>query len=659
MRKFNLIFVTFLIVLCFTISCSDQGDQDGEINPQNKVLVGTKWTLTDWDYSLGDDYIGIHKTNVDIFFYSDTEGLIYHRNKDDYSDIGSSNNRWVSHFYFNVSNNTVSIDYIHDENSSYDWVGDLILEGDKLTTNGYVFKKSLISADDKIWLNTLHGKTGDCSWYYDLSNTIYIVGDGEMADYNSPGYTPWAQKAFNRLIVSEGVTSIGNNAFAYESLADVSLPYYSLADIGDNAFSGACISQIRLCNSIKEIGDYAFSGCTYLTKVYFPDNLEIIGDWAFSNCKSISLIGTKKLRKIGKFAFLSTQVTSFTDSNILEEVGAGAFSNLSIKELVLPNSLRKVDPQAFSGNFSEIRIGTGFKEVAGTIFYPASKGVIYVNLGNPIPIDCNIIEEPYTWTLYVPKGSKNAYSQAPYWKNFKNIIEDENLISGNGAPSEDDDENNDNWDNITIPKTYSNAGKTYQWIRVESSTMPTFYIMQTELNASSHFRIDDDIDIGILNSNGDEGITKGEFRSFLEKIKEKTGIQMRLPTREEWVYAAKGGNKSKGYIYSGSNSIDDVAWYKDNSHNSVQIFAWKQPNELGLYDMSGNYGEVTNDNMGDPPAVDGDIYGGCFSDNESSCKVTSYKKGSTSGLLPDSHLKELNAFDARKATVRLVFTAPY
>lgn len=71
-------------------------------------------------------------------------------------------------------------------------------------------------------------------------------------------------------------------------------------------------------------------------------------------------------------------------------------------------------------------------------------------------------------------------------------------------------------------------------------------------------------------------------------------MKFAMPTEAQWEYAARGGKYSRGYKYSGSNNIDEVAWY-DVSSSGTHPVARKQPNELGLYDMSGNVGEWCSD----------------------------------------------------------------
>ena len=88
-----------------------------------------------------------------------------------------------------------------------------------------------------------------------------------------------------------------------------------------------------------------------------------------------------------------------------------------------------------------------------------------------------------------------------------------------------------------------------------------------------------------------ENVSWDELESFLLRLNLHTGKKYRLPTVDEWRYAARGGNQGKGYTYSGSGNINDVAWYKKNSNKRTQPVGTKDPNELGIYDMSGNVSE--------------------------------------------------------------------
>ena len=96
-------------------------------------------------------------------------------------------------------------------------------------------------------------------------------------------------------------------------------------------------------------------------------------------------------------------------------------------------------------------------------------------------------------------------------------------------------------------------------------------------------------------SNPVEYVSWYDCQEFIRKLNSLTGRTFRLPTEAEWEFAARGGNKSKGYKYAGSNSIDDVAWYDSNSGSMTHAVKTKSPNELGIYDMSGNVWEWCQD----------------------------------------------------------------
>ena len=91
-----------------------------------------------------------------------------------------------------------------------------------------------------------------------------------------------------------------------------------------------------------------------------------------------------------------------------------------------------------------------------------------------------------------------------------------------------------------------------------------------------------------------EWITWYDCQTFISKLNEITGKQFRLPTEAEWEFAARGGNLSQSYKYAGGNILDEVAWCSENNTRPHTV-ATKVPNELGLYDMSGNVSEWCQD----------------------------------------------------------------
>ena len=100
-----------------------------------------------------------------------------------------------------------------------------------------------------------------------------------------------------------------------------------------------------------------------------------------------------------------------------------------------------------------------------------------------------------------------------------------------------------------------------------------------------------------------EMINWDDCQKFISKLSYMTGRNFRLPTEAEWEFAARGGNKSRGYQYSGSDNLEEVAWFGKNSRKKTHPVGTKQANELGIYDMAGNVWELCQDWNGKYPST--------------------------------------------------------
>ncbi|MDE6440124.1 MAG: SUMF1/EgtB/PvdO family nonheme iron enzyme [Bacteroidales bacterium] len=178
-----------------------------------------------------------------------------------------------------------------------------------------------------------------------------------------------------------------------------------------------------------------------------------------------------------------------------------------------------------------------------------------------------------------------------------------------GATAEQGDDAYD-WEKpvhgVTLDGFYIGAYEVTQsqWVAVMEST-----VAQQRDKAAEYWG-EDPLTVGLYGV-GDNYpmyyVSWEEAQSFCEKLSQKTGKTYRLPTEAEWEYAARGGNEVDGTKYAGSNAISDVAWYYDNSYGlgsshpdyGTHPVGQKNPNALGLYDMSGNVWEWCQDWFGD------------------------------------------------------------
>ena len=345
------------------------------------------------------------------------------------------------------------------------------------------FTVSVFAAETQYDIS-VNGDNSVIATYDDTTYTLTISGTGATKDYKkrdigfsqgSGTYPPYSDKLskIQKVVVEEGITSLGNNLFSYYGGSSsysgylpknvvVELPS-TLKSIGEGVFQNAGITQINIPDSVTTIGYKAFDGCSYLTDAHLPSNLENIGAYAFYVCSALDGITIPNgTLTIGEGAFghcssltsisIPTSVTSigksaFTNCNKLETVnilcsaaviGENVFSRcMNLKNVSLPNGLTTISSSMFYGSSSlkTINIPDSVTSIDSLAFY--NSGLTSVDL----PDGLTTIGEKAFWTcrmssLTIPNSVETIGVQAFYGASSLSTIRNmsqENQTIGDGA----------------------------------------------------------------------------------------------------------------------------------------------------------------------------------------------------------------------------------
>ena len=239
-------------------------------------------------------------------------------------------------------------------------------------------------------------ETGDCSKtssdnvkWVSAGFKMVVYGSGAMADYDEDNKGPWPHETPMRVIIEEGVTTIGNYAFAGHAKIThtVTIPN-TVQTIGTNAFSGCSrIETLTIGSGVKTIGDHAFYNCHDINSLTLPDGLETIGDGAFFDCESIpSVTIPSSVTSIGKYAFdgcSGLATVTFAPASSVTSIGDKAFAKCAkLESITIPSSVTSIGERVF-GDCSKL---TSISVESGNTVYDSGNG-------------CNAIIESLSHTL--------------------------------------------------------------------------------------------------------------------------------------------------------------------------------------------------------------------------------------------------------------------
>ncbi|MCC8101643.1 MAG: leucine-rich repeat protein [Clostridiales bacterium] len=222
---------------------------------------------------------------------------------------------------------------------------------------------------------------GDAAWQIGgitatlEDGVLTLTGSGAMTDYTYETYkeVPWYGYSIGQIVISEGITHIGDYAFVACSATGVSLPY-GLLTIGEFSFNGCSLQVVTIPSTVTSIGEAAFAYCTSLTSLSIPDSVQTIGEGVASGCRALRTAvignGVSTVPYCGFYG--CTSLTKVTIGSAVTTIDGGAFYQCtSLTDVTLPDGLKTIAAYAFYGctALTSLTIPSTVTTIEGGAFY--------------------------------------------------------------------------------------------------------------------------------------------------------------------------------------------------------------------------------------------------------------------------------------------------